>query len=351
MKLSVVLIVKNEEQMLPGCLESLRDLGDELVVLDSGSIDGTVEIAKSFGARVEPFEWRDDFSAARNYAESCCQGEYIYWQDADEILVSGKEIIRQIVEEGVRDGVRPLMIFDRDSEGSPSRTYYRQELLHKRGNGWQWHGAAHEILTGGPQRSIEPGIIVEQLPRPGGDAPRFADPLVPLRTNLAQSLDERHLYYLAREHWYAGHWQEAIGLAALLLQQSPAWAIQRSDAAIIQGECYRQLGLVVEARNSFLRATQEWGAWAEPYFHLGCLHHDLGQWAEGAAWLYASLPFQPPDYFIDNAIYDWRRYDLLAVCLYHLGLAEEAVQFGRIALRVRPNDARLQENQRYYEGS
>src|SRR3990167_7436845 len=113
MKLSVVLIVKDEEELLPKCLDSIyfepvyddwptgkRHLWDELVVLDTGSTDRTVEIAHQYGARVEHFEWVNDFSAARNYAESLCNGEYIYWQDADEVLLVGHEIIRSIVEKG-----------------------------------------------------------------------------------------------------------------------------------------------------------------------------------------------------------------------------------------------------------
>ena len=65
--LSVCLIVKNEEAHLARCLESVRGLWDDLVVVDTGSTDHTVEIARSFGARLFDFTWVDDFSAARNF--------------------------------------------------------------------------------------------------------------------------------------------------------------------------------------------------------------------------------------------------------------------------------------------
>jgi glycosyltransferase involved in cell wall biosynthesis len=84
--LSACLIVKNEEQRLPQCLESLRSLTDEIIVVDTGSSDRTVAIAKKYQARVFHFEWCDDFSQARNYAIAQAKGKWILVIDADEVL-------------------------------------------------------------------------------------------------------------------------------------------------------------------------------------------------------------------------------------------------------------------------
>ena len=85
-RLTVCLIVKNEERFLARCLESVRDLAHQLVVVDTGSTDRTVEIAKSQGAEVHAFEWCDDFSAARNAALSHATGDWVLVLDADEEL-------------------------------------------------------------------------------------------------------------------------------------------------------------------------------------------------------------------------------------------------------------------------
>ncbi|WP_103670870.1 glycosyltransferase [Pseudanabaena sp. BC1403] len=84
--LSACLIVKNEEQRLPQCLESLRSLADEIIIVDTGSSDHTVAIAKKYQARVFHFEWCDDFSQARNYAIAQVKGKWILVIDADEVL-------------------------------------------------------------------------------------------------------------------------------------------------------------------------------------------------------------------------------------------------------------------------
>ena len=83
------MIVKNEEHFLPNCLASVIGVVDEIVVLDTGSTDRTCEIAISAGARLEHFEWCDDFAAARNAAVSYATGDWVLVLDADEVLVKG----------------------------------------------------------------------------------------------------------------------------------------------------------------------------------------------------------------------------------------------------------------------
>ncbi len=85
-KLSLCMIVKNEETSLPQCLESIKDVVDELIVMDTGSDDQTVAIAESFGAQVPSFTWCDDFAAARNAALSYVSGDWVLVLDADEVL-------------------------------------------------------------------------------------------------------------------------------------------------------------------------------------------------------------------------------------------------------------------------
>lgn len=85
-RLSAVLIVKNEESCLGTCLESLKGVVDEIVVVDTGSTDSTVEIAKAAGAKLGTFEWCDDFAAARNAALDLATGDWALWIDADEAL-------------------------------------------------------------------------------------------------------------------------------------------------------------------------------------------------------------------------------------------------------------------------
>jgi tetratricopeptide (TPR) repeat protein len=99
MKLSVCCIARDEEQNLARALASIAGIADEIVVIDTGSKDSTVEIARKFGARVRHFQWCDDFSAARNFALDQARSQWILWMDADEELcASSVEEVRRSLQ-------------------------------------------------------------------------------------------------------------------------------------------------------------------------------------------------------------------------------------------------------------
>ena len=84
--LTLCMIVKNEAENLPNCLESVVGIMDQIVIVDTGSEDATVEVAKSFGAEVYHFDWIDDFSAARNVSLEHASKDYIIWLDGDDVI-------------------------------------------------------------------------------------------------------------------------------------------------------------------------------------------------------------------------------------------------------------------------
>ncbi len=85
-EISLCMIVKNEEAVLARCLDSIADLMDEIIIVDTGSTDRTKEIAGRYTDQIYDFEWIDDFSAARNFSFSKATRDYIYSADADEVL-------------------------------------------------------------------------------------------------------------------------------------------------------------------------------------------------------------------------------------------------------------------------
>lgn len=96
MKISLVMIVKNEENNLPMCLESVRTLVDEIIIVDTGSTDATKDIAFKFNAKVFDFKWNNNFAEARNFAISKSTGDWNLFLDADETLLHGtkEDLIR-----------------------------------------------------------------------------------------------------------------------------------------------------------------------------------------------------------------------------------------------------------------
>src|SRR3989304_469377 len=98
LKISLCLIVKNEAKMLPRCIDSFQESFDELIVVDTGSSDDTIKIAESLGAKTFCFEWKNDFSKARQFAFDQATSDMILWCDADDILRAGDGMkIRNVV--------------------------------------------------------------------------------------------------------------------------------------------------------------------------------------------------------------------------------------------------------------
>ncbi len=108
--LSLCLIAKDEATMLPDCLRSVSEVVDELIVVDTGSTDGTAELARQAGARVLEHPWQDDFAAARNASLAAATGAWVLVLDADERLAPGAgAALRQAIQRGGFDcGLLPL---------------------------------------------------------------------------------------------------------------------------------------------------------------------------------------------------------------------------------------------------
>ena len=90
--ISLCMIVKNEEEVLARCLDSVKDLVEEIIIVDTGSYDKTKEIAYKYTDKVYDFLWENDFSEARNFAFSKATKDYQMWLDADDIITEDNKI-------------------------------------------------------------------------------------------------------------------------------------------------------------------------------------------------------------------------------------------------------------------
>ena len=122
-RVSLTMIVRDEEKNLPHCSESVRGVFDEIVVVDTGSVDRTREIAREYGAKVFEFAWIDDFAAARNAALEHATGDYAFWLDADDVIEPGQREKLIALLEGLEPGEMPARTEPRPPGGEmPART-------------------------------------------------------------------------------------------------------------------------------------------------------------------------------------------------------------------------------------
>jgi len=146
--LTAALITRDEAHHLANCLSSIAPVVDEIVVVDTGSVDGTPDIAASFGARVLHEPWRDDFAHARNTGLDAANGEWILYIDADETFTDDGD-----VREALRDRllVAGLVRFHVARAFTP----YLEHRLFRNRPDIRFAGAMHETITPAVQRAIE----------------------------------------------------------------------------------------------------------------------------------------------------------------------------------------------------
>ncbi len=148
--ISVCMIVKNEENVLARCLDSLKDLADEIVIVDTGSVDRTKEIAAEYTELIYDFAWIDDFSAARNFAFSKCSMEYIYSADADEVLDEENQKRFSLLKQAMLPEVEVVQMYylnragDYNTTGNFEREY--RPKLYRRLRRFVWEDPIHETV-------------------------------------------------------------------------------------------------------------------------------------------------------------------------------------------------------------
>ena len=148
MEISLCMIVKNEENVIDRCLNSVKNVVDEIIIVDTGSTDNTVAKAENLGAIVYKFKWIDDFAEARNYSFSKATKDYILWLDADDILedddVKKLEELKVNLDQSV-DSVMMNYVLQVDKYGNSIYSLKRNRLV-KRSRNFRWIGYVHEYL-------------------------------------------------------------------------------------------------------------------------------------------------------------------------------------------------------------
>ncbi len=159
--ISACMIVKNEEEMLPGCLESIRSWVDEIIIVDTGSTDRTVEIAESYGAKVYFQEWTKNFSYHRNFSISKATSDWIFIIDADEeFVLDDLPSLRQAAAQ-TEFRLVSFNIFNINKETGQTTSFLHSVRLFKREANLRYDGIVHNQLMFEPgEKALRLGISI-----------------------------------------------------------------------------------------------------------------------------------------------------------------------------------------------
>lgn len=378
---SVALIARNEALTLPrlvGSLKEFQERGGDIWVLDTGSTDNTIEVAKSLGCHVEAVgdkfrinidedlankinekfvvegeapvvkagESLFDFASARNYIADFPDNDMIATPDCDEIFT--KFDIDKL-EEVIANGAEQLeyeFVFSHDENGNPvikfrhCKFYNRKKL--------KWTGIIHEILTGTAKIQYL-GEDIIKLEHYQNEKTNRSGYLKGLAIDCYNNPDnDRNSHYFAREMMYLGRMKSAIKefLNHIAMNR---WPTEAAQSMLYIGDCYRAMGDFDEMLKWYVKSADK-EARREPFMRIAEYYANKSMHAQVVAYAEAALSItQLPFYSNHQPYYENIPHELLYISYWYLGNKEKSQEHYFKALFWKPNHPKYLEDGKFYK--
>ncbi|MEW5767458.1 MAG: tetratricopeptide repeat protein [bacterium] len=344
--ISLCMIVRDEEGQLPRCLASVKDLVDEIIVVDTGSKDKTIQIARSFGAKVYEHPWQNDFSAARNISLSYAQSDWILILDADEELEKDDiPKIRPILMTHKCEGLTFAVSSQLPGSGKSRHDSIRLFKNHKE---YHYQGIVHNQL-------IIKGLILTTDVRlyhhgynlsPGQMRKKLERSLPLLKEHLHHHPDDLYArFQLARLYRGYNYYEECIK-EGLMVLNAPQAKEEGAKATVLMTMCdlalaYFKLGDYQHGEEYCLKALSQKEDYLDVLFILGNIYLHREEYQKGIDTLKRFLTareksgrFDP--FMVDNVGQVDQVYLYLGKAYILLSQFEEAIDYLKHGLEFNP---------------
>lgn len=287
-KISLCMIVRNEARWLPKCLNSVKGIVDEMIIVDTGSTDETVKIAEGYGAQVSHLAWNDNFSEARNHAIKHAAGDWILHLDADEELAKEDiPLVKRVIKSKEKNGVYCLFYSTQKDTSGHSQFYLPR--LFRNNIGVYYKGRIHEtpVIPGTISfsniRIIHHGYSLDE-----------GEMAIKRRRNASILLQELKKnpkgvavhFYLAKNYYEQGLYDLSLEEGKEVLRLLPSDDIAKRpelEILLIMAYSHYNKGNYQEAEKLCAQAIEIKPNYIDPPFFLGHLYLLQGKYAPSIA--------------------------------------------------------------------
>lgn len=348
--LGLCLIVKNEEKVLKNCLQSVCDIVDEIIIVDTGSIDGTINIAKEFTDKIYNFKWIDDFSAARNYSFSKATSDYIFWLDADDILKEEDRMKLKLLKENLDfsyDAVSMIYNYAFNEVGKPTLTFRRNRIV-KREKDFRWIGFIHEYIAV-EGKIFESDISVSHM-RTHSSTDRNIN-IFRNKIRKGYILNSRDTYYYGKELYYNNLYDDAVDVLNKVINMD-GWYEEKIQALICIADIYLYRKLFGKLREVCYKTFEFDTPRAEVLYRIALSYQEEERYLQAISWYKIITHLEKPksDYgFIYDEYWTWLPHLQLCVCYYKVNQIEKSFEHNELAYKFNPCNKSILDNFEFFK--
>ncbi len=350
--ISLCMIVKNEEKVLARCLDSVKDIVDEINIVDTGSTDNTVDIAKQYTGRVYHFAWTGKFKDARNESFSHATKEYILYVDADDVILEKDQVKLKELKRTLDPAVDSVSMYYNagvDEYGNVTLSYRRNRLV-KTSRNFQWKGDCHNYLE------VSGNIINSDVAithKKSGHAVGRNLSIYEEKIKNGDTFTPRDHFYYGNELRENGHYQKAIVSYTKNIETQEGWIEDKVYACINRADCFRFLGKKADELDSLFE-SMTFAKTPRPEICSRIGYHFQASREFNHAIFWYTLATQLKDdpnrwSFTYPAYSTWYPHLQLCLCYYNMQDFEKSYEHNEKARQYRPDDERILYNKQLLE--
>ena len=348
---SMCMIIKNEKTNIARLLHQVCPIIEDVVVVDTGSTDGTLEIMQGLqkvysNLRIEQFNWIKDFGAARNYSFSLAKPEtaFFFWSDGDDFIdpVSLKHFKDNVLDDPNVDCWILDYIYSKLPDGSPQTILGRERFIRKTAKPL-WIGAIHEVIDINAMRTRHYYGLKIEHDRTGKTIDHNRNTEI-LETEFKKHpRDPRTAYYYGKELFDKVD-PKGIEILEHFVSLNSGWYDDRVNACFRLGKHY----LSVKRHRDAIKCAEEIyhldfsRKRAEGYWLYGATEMELGNFEVATKWFDRCLDTPPePPRVLNMEYYTWNPAKKIAECYQKMGQHQKALEYARRAMNFLPGDVEM----------